>query len=381
MESPWHTRSEAASAPPSLDHRVSTTGTRMVSTDRHNARRDRLNTVPRNRSLSGGIHRTVADGDYRPAAARFSGIAEQRGVTRRGDSAVDRTRDVTGRTDGGGGFASSRQIDVRNRPTAVTDDWLRQGIGAAEQGGATTQTYSSTAATRDRARRTVGGDFANSRQLDERNRPTVATNDWQRQGIDATEQHGATVQTYSVAGGLTVRERSDERVWPNVDRPIPMTTDSRFDSSRHYATSSFNVVSDLYPNTAYSQSNVVMMPVHYARPNDIVSPQVRPIVSINTGLVGSDPRNVVDVARQRGVVPHRLDDGSTYPKVVEIDEGSRDRGVDLSARSPVGYRDFNFSSGRPDSRGPRQTESHSRYPDVPDIARPGVVMAGAGWYL
>jgi len=268
-----------------------------------------------------------------------------------------------------GGAHDSRQINE----AAAAYDFTRQGSSADGARGETTQTYR-TADARDAARQTVGGDLTSSEQTGVRNRPTAATRDGSKQSIGAFELRGETTHNYSAAGcGVTRHEWSDERNWSNAGRPIPTTTNSMFESNQVYVSNSHNVISDSYSNTAYSRSNVVMMPVYYD--HNVEPSRDRPIVSSNTGSAGIDPRVVVDVAMQRGIVPYRLED-ETRPKVVEIEQDSRNRGVDLSARSPVGYRDFNFSSGCPDGRGPHQTESRSQFPVVPDTTRPGVVVTG-----
>ena len=354
MESPWHMRSEAASAPPDAGRLASN-----PASDHYDTRRDRSNMTGQ-RSLSGstsGLLQRNADNDYR--AARSNAIADRR------DSTAARYDSVAG------GTLGSRQINE----AATAYDSARQGNSASEQHGATTRSYSNA----DGSRRTAdAGDQTDQRQAHARDRPIAAARDRSTRDIGAGRPLDAITQSYtrSATGGDTTRyERSDERNWSNADRHT-MTTNSRLDSNPFSVSNSHSVLNDFNPNTDYSQSNVVMMPVYYDRPNDIASSQVRPMGDINTGLAGLDPRLAVDIAMQRGVVPHRLDDGPTRPEGVEIEQVSRGRGVDFSARPPVGYRDFNFSSGCPDGRDPHQTESQSQHPVVPDTTRPGVVMTG-----
>jgi hypothetical protein len=83
-------------------------------------------------------------------------------------------------------------------------------------------------------------------------------------------------------------------------------------------------------------------------PNLHARGNARPMADINTG------RAVVETvasAMQRGVVPHRLDDETTHPKMVDDEQVSRNRGVDLSARLPVRSREFDVKQRSPGGPG------------------------------
>ena len=196
LGSPWHVRSEAASAPPDL------TETRMISdSSRYEARKGIV-------SVGAYERQRHADTDYRRSAAR-SNEADMR------DSRQRQRSDSAG----------ARDINQAAAVRAAT----RQGIGEREASGLARRTNAVT-----------GGEI--TRQTD---RPT---------DVDVDRLHSA---VRSNAGVVTVCGSLAETAAGRA-----LMSNTRTDHPR-YVADPHNVDSVSHPNTVSSQSNVVMMPVHY----------------------------------------------------------------------------------------------------------------------